>query len=96
MDGLDTGARGPLDADQVAAYRRDGYTILRGAIGPRLVAACVDAISGLASGAIPSRSTEIALEAGVDAARLRPERRNAAVTESTKNGMSSVTMSMAV
>ena len=75
MDGMDTGARGPLDEDQVAAYRRDGYTVLRGAIGPRLVAACVDAITGLASGAIPSRSTEIALEAGVDAASLRPEER---------------------
>ena len=75
MDGIERMDAGPLSAAEVAAYRRDGFVVLRGAIGPRLVAACVDDISGLASGRIPARSTEIALEAGIDAQRLRPEER---------------------
>jgi phytanoyl-CoA hydroxylase len=75
MDSSARDAAPELGAGQVAAYRRDGYTILRGAIGPRLVAACVDAISGLASGRIPLRSTEIALEPGIDPAAIAPEAR---------------------
>lgn len=61
---------GFLGADGIAAYRRDGYVVVRGLIGPRLVAAASQAITGLASGSIPARATEIAFEPGVDAARL--------------------------
>jgi phytanoyl-CoA hydroxylase len=64
-----------LNDDQVAAYRRQGYVVVRNLIGPRLVAACVDAIAGLADGRIPRKSTEIAFEPGVDPTKLRPEER---------------------
>ena len=75
MDSFERAGTGPLAAGDVAAYRRDGFTILRGAIGPGLVSACVEDIAGLASGRIPARSTEIALEAGVDPRQVRPEDR---------------------
>lgn len=64
-----------LSDDQVAAYRRQGYVVVRNLVGPKLVAACVDAIAGLADGRIPRKSTEIAFEPGVDPAKLRPEER---------------------
>jgi phytanoyl-CoA hydroxylase len=75
MDGIEKGGGAPLAAADVAAYRRDGYCILRGAIGERLVGACAADIAGLASGRIPARSTEIAFEAGVDPALLAPDAR---------------------
>ena len=75
MDGFEPGQGGPLSSADVATYRRDGYVVMRGAIGQRLVAACVDEIAGLASGRIPARSTEIGFEAGVVPATLRPEER---------------------
>ena len=76
MDGAEL-ARGivPLRAEDIAAYRRHGYVVVRGLIAPRLVAAALDAISGLASGRIAARSTEIAFEPGVDASRVPPEAR---------------------
>ncbi len=64
-----------LSAQEIAAYRRDGYVVVRKLIGPKLVAACSDAISGLASGRIPRQSTEIAFEPGVDPSQLLPEDR---------------------
>lgn len=64
-----------LSDDDVASYRRHGYVVVRNLIGPKLVAACVDAIAGLADGRIPRKSTEIAFEPGVDPTKLRPEER---------------------
>ena len=64
-----------LDRESVAAYRRDGYLVIRNLIGPKLVSACVAAISGLADGSIPRKSTEIAFEPGIDPTTLRPENR---------------------
>jgi phytanoyl-CoA hydroxylase len=64
-----------LNDEQVAAYRRHGYVVVRNLIGQTLVAACVDAIAGLADGRIPRKSTEIAFEPGVDPTKLRPEER---------------------
>jgi phytanoyl-CoA hydroxylase len=75
MKTRDLGSSDPLTADDVAAYRQDGYVLLRRAIGERHVDACVSDIMGLASGRLPARSTEIAFEAGVDPAALRPEHR---------------------
>jgi len=75
MDTIETGTTAPLAAAEVIAYRQDGYTVLRGAIGPRHVDACVADIAALASGRLPARTTEIAFEAGFDADRLRPEER---------------------
>lgn len=78
MDTIATHAAAPtLGADQVAAYRRDGYVVVAGLVAPRLVAAAIEAISGLASGRIPARATEIAFEPGFDGAKLRPEDREA-------------------
>jgi phytanoyl-CoA hydroxylase len=68
-------ARGALEAHEVASYRRDGYVVVQGLVSPRLVAAAIDAISGLASGRLPSRATEIAFEPGIDASRLSAEER---------------------
>lgn len=70
-------APGALDAAQIAAYRREGYVLVQGLIPPRLVAASIEAISGLASGRIPARATEIAFEPGHDGTKLRPEQREA-------------------
>ncbi len=64
-----------LSPEAIAAYRRDGFTVVRNVAGLKLVAACLDAISGLASGRIPRRSTEIAFEPGVDPSGLQPEER---------------------
>lgn len=70
-------APGTLDAEAIAFYRREGYVLARGVVGRRLVSAAIEAISGLASGRIPARATEIAFEPGHDGARLPPEAREA-------------------
>jgi phytanoyl-CoA hydroxylase len=76
MDGSEPmRGRGLLDASDIAAYRRDGHVLVRGLIAPRLVAAALDAISGLASGRIAARSTQIAFEPGVDPAGIAPDSR---------------------
>ncbi|MEY4681441.1 MAG: hypothetical protein RLZZ276_3090 [Pseudomonadota bacterium] len=61
---------GLLGSDEIAAYRREGHVLVRGLVAPRLVAAALDAISGLASGRIPARATQIAFEPGVDASKI--------------------------
>ncbi len=76
MDTSDSiASSGPLSTQEIAAYRRDGYLVVRNMIGPKLVAACIDAISGLASGKIPKHSTEIAFEPGVDPEHLQADER---------------------
>lgn len=75
MDTLERIGAPTLDAELIAFYRREGYAVVRGLIAPRLVAAAIDAISGLASGRIPARATEIAFESGFDGSKLRPEER---------------------
>jgi len=76
---MDTIDRAPtarlLSTEAIASYRRDGYVVVPKLIGPTHVAACIDAISGLASGRIPTRKTEIALEPDVDATEIQPEHR---------------------
>ncbi|MBL8701347.1 MAG: phytanoyl-CoA dioxygenase family protein [Alphaproteobacteria bacterium] len=63
------------EADAIARYRRDGFLVLRGVLGPKLVRDCIEAIGGLASGRIPRTETEIGFEPGVDAAGLAPDQR---------------------
>lgn len=75
MDTIERAAADLLTADQIAAYRRDGYVVVRKLFGQRLVAACIDALGGLASGRLPTTRTEIALEPGVDPAVVTPETR---------------------
>jgi phytanoyl-CoA hydroxylase len=56
---------GPVvTADDITRYRREGWMLLRGVLGPRHVAACLDALSGLASGRIPARQTTLMWENG--------------------------------
>lgn len=50
---------GPLDADQLAAYERDGHLIVADLLGPDVVARCLDAARELASAPSPG-STEVA------------------------------------
>ncbi len=74
-DGLPRREPGLLSADDVAQYRRDGYVVLRGAIGMGLVEACRDALSGLASGRIAVRDTLIMMETGYKLEDIAPEKR---------------------
>ncbi|HEY0418286.1 MAG TPA: phytanoyl-CoA dioxygenase family protein, partial [Acetobacteraceae bacterium] len=68
MDVLVSQSAGSLNAAEVAQYRREGYVLLRGLLGPRNIAACIEALSGLATGRIPARGTKLMFEAGTDPA----------------------------
>jgi hypothetical protein len=50
--------------DEIAHYRRDGWVLVRGLLGSRSVAACKHALSDLATGAIPARTTTLMYEYG--------------------------------
>lgn len=50
--------------DDIAHYRREGWLLLRGLLGPRHVAASLDALAGLATGRIPARQTTLMWENG--------------------------------
>jgi phytanoyl-CoA hydroxylase len=64
-----------LDDEGIAAYRRDGYVLVRGLLGPRNVAACTAALADLAAGRIAPGETKLMFEAGVDPAALAPDER---------------------
>ncbi|MBI1775394.1 MAG: phytanoyl-CoA dioxygenase family protein [Proteobacteria bacterium] len=66
---------GLLANDEIVHYRQKGYLVLRGLLGPKLVAASIEAISGLASGRIPAGETKIMFEPGIDPAGLAPAER---------------------
>jgi phytanoyl-CoA hydroxylase len=69
----------PLDPIDIAQYRRDGYVVVRGLLGPAHVAACKQALSDLATDRIPSRNTKLMFETGINVARLPPEAREFAI-----------------
>ena len=69
----------PLIGEEIAQYRRDGYVVLRDLLGPRHIAACKAALTGLAVGSIPSRETSLMYEKGVDPAKLQPAEREFAI-----------------
>jgi phytanoyl-CoA hydroxylase len=54
-----------LSMDGIAAYRRDGFVVLRGAIGRKLVANCLEALAGIASGTLDARGASMAVEPAV-------------------------------
>jgi phytanoyl-CoA hydroxylase len=56
---------GCLSLNDIAGYRRDGYVVLRGAIGRTSVGQCLEALSGLASGTLDRRGASLALEPAV-------------------------------
>lgn len=68
-----------FNQSDLAQYRRDGYVVARGIMGPRSVAACNDALSGLATGRLPARDTVLMYESGQDPASLAPEQRELAI-----------------
>src|SRR6266446_928699 len=53
-----------LTSDEIMQYRREGYLVLRGLLGPGSVAACRQALSDLATGRIAARDTVLAFETG--------------------------------
>lgn len=61
--------------DELAQYRREGWVLARGVLGPKSVEACRQALSGLATGAIPSGQTSLMYEYGQNPATLTPEQR---------------------
>ncbi|MCW3475600.1 phytanoyl-CoA dioxygenase family protein [Limobrevibacterium gyesilva] len=63
---------GLLGVDEIAQYRRDGYVVIRNLLGPRTIAACVQALSDLATGRLPARETQLMFETGVGPAGLSP------------------------
>jgi phytanoyl-CoA hydroxylase len=65
--------------EEIAQYRRDGYIVARGIMGPRSVAACNAALSDLATGRLPARDTVLMYESGQDPASLAPEQRELAI-----------------
>lgn len=63
-----------LSAEEIARYRRDGYVVLRGVLGPATVAACRLALSDLATGRLARRQTTLMFETGFEDAAGTPER----------------------
>src|ERR1700679_3376092 len=68
-----------VSAEDLAQYRRDGYVVARGIMGPRSVAACTDALSDLATGRLAARETVLMYEAGHDPATIAPEQHEGAI-----------------
>jgi phytanoyl-CoA hydroxylase len=60
---------------EVAQYRREGWVLARGILGPRSVEACKQALSDLATGRIPARETVLMYETGYDPATLSVDER---------------------
>ena len=64
-----------LTEAEIAQYRRDGWVLARGLLGPRSVEACKRALSDLATGRVPARETVLLYENGYDPAALGVEER---------------------
>ncbi len=64
-----------LAASEIASYRREGYVVVRGLLGPRSVEACRQALSDLAADRVPKTETRIWLEAGFKIEEIPPESR---------------------
>ena len=66
--------RGLTDAE-VVQYRRDGWVLARGILGPGSVEACQQALTDLAAGRLPARDTVMLYEAGHDPDSLSADER---------------------
>src|SRR5262249_32749409 len=74
---------GLLSAGEIAQYRRDGYVVARGLLGPRMVEACRKALSDLAADRIPRRDTRLMFEKGYRAEDIPPDQRERYVRKYT-------------
>jgi phytanoyl-CoA hydroxylase len=61
--------------DELAQYRREGWVLARGIMGPRSVEACRQALSDLATGRTASGQTSLMYEYGQNPGKLTPEQR---------------------
>ena len=68
-----------LSGTDIAQFRREGYVVARGVLGPNTIATCKQALSDLASGALPAKDTVLMYESGIDPAKLAPADREFAV-----------------
>jgi len=76
MDDLVTSSHaGLLSGDEIAHYRRDGYVVVRGLLGARMIDACRKALSDLAADRVPKRQTGLMFEKGYRAEDIPPEQR---------------------
>ena len=64
-----------LDDADIAAFRRDGYLVARGILGPHTIAGCVQALTDLGTGRTPAHQTSFMFETGHDGATLPPAER---------------------
>ncbi len=75
MDGMILAGGGPLTADQLARYRRDGFVLLRGALDQALVTECLESLSGIAEGAALVRDSLALMERSIDASIVTAQNR---------------------
>jgi phytanoyl-CoA hydroxylase len=66
---------GLLAPNDIAQYRREGYVVVRGLLGPRNVAASLQALTDLALGRIEARETQFMFETGLKLDGLAPDER---------------------
>jgi phytanoyl-CoA hydroxylase len=60
---------------EVAQYRREGWVLARGILGPRSVEACKQALADLATGGLAAKQTVLMYESGYDPATLSADER---------------------
>jgi phytanoyl-CoA hydroxylase len=82
MDALVTD-RGLLTLEDIARYRREGYVVVRDLLGPRSVAASIQALTDLALGRIEARETQFMFETGMKLDGLTPEERELRIRKYT-------------
>jgi len=75
MDVVSVREPGLLGQADIAQYRRDGYVVVRGLLGPCNVAGCLQALSDLASGGLEASETKLMFETGVKPEDLGPGER---------------------
>jgi len=74
-DAVEPTRSGLLTPGEIAQYRRAGYVVARGVLGPRLVEACRQALGDLASGRVPRGETVLMMEKGHREAEIAPDAR---------------------
>jgi len=63
-----------LSTDDIAQYRREGWVLVKGLLGPNTIEACKQALSDLATGRMARHETSLMFETGFEEAAATPER----------------------